>query len=152
MAPFTPFLTDYLWGVLSGPAEPDSVHLACWPAADEALLDAQLPADMALVRRLVELGRSARASSATYGPASRSPAAWSARRASPRCPPQLVALVAEELNVREIDTLAGEGDDLVDHTVKPNFRALGGASASSRRRWRRRSTRRTRAGWRVNSA
>ncbi len=35
MAPITPFLTDYLWGVLRGSAdEPESVHLAPWPSAD----------------------------------------------------------------------------------------------------------------------
>ena len=37
------------------------MHLAGWPVADAALIDADLSADMALTRRLVELGRSARA-------------------------------------------------------------------------------------------
>ena len=32
MAPFVPFVTDYVWGVLRGPGSPDSVHLAAWPA------------------------------------------------------------------------------------------------------------------------
>ena len=124
MAPVTPFLTDYLWGVLSGPAGPDSVHLTSWPTADESLVDPQLSADMALVRRLVELGRSARAMATVR---TRQPLARGLVSAPgfAALPAELVGLVAEELNVREIDTLAGEGDDLVDHTVKPNFRALG---------------------------
>ena len=124
MAPFIPFLTDYVWGVLSRPGGPGSVHLAHWPVADEALVDERLSEDMALVRRLVELGRSARASATVR---TRQPLA--------RCligapgfaalPAELVALVAGELNVRTVDALAGTGSDLVDYTVKPNFRTLG---------------------------
>jgi isoleucyl-tRNA synthetase len=62
VAPLMPFLADHLWRVLvSGPCEdaPDSVFLAGWPepeAKDEALLE-----EVAQVRRVVELGRQARA-------------------------------------------------------------------------------------------
>ena len=62
MAPLTPFLADYLWDVLRPPGAPDSVHLAAWPQADPGLLDPALTGQMALARRLTELGRSARAS------------------------------------------------------------------------------------------
>jgi isoleucyl-tRNA synthetase len=124
MAPFTPFLTDYVWGVLSAPGEPDSVHLTSWPDADPALVDARLSEDMALARRLVELGRSARAAASVR---TRQPLARGLVSAPgfAALPDELVGLVAEELNVRVIETLSGEGDDLVDHAVKPNFRALG---------------------------
>ncbi|HEY2442079.1 MAG TPA: isoleucine--tRNA ligase [Streptosporangiaceae bacterium] len=124
MAPFTPFLADYLWGVLSGPAAPDSVHLAEWPAADEARLDERLSADMALVRRLVELGRSARAGGAVR---TRQPLARGLVTAPgfTGLPAELVALVAEELNVHTMEPLGDEGSELVDLTVKPNFRELG---------------------------
>ena len=60
LAPFVPFVTDYLWGVLRRPGAPESVHLASWPAFDAALIDPELSEQMALARRLVELGRSAR--------------------------------------------------------------------------------------------
>ena len=63
MAPIAPFLTDYVWDVLRTDGAPDSVHLASWPTVDETLLDPALTSQMALVRRLVELGRAARASS-----------------------------------------------------------------------------------------
>src|SRR5690606_6653809 len=62
MAPITPFVTDYLWDVLRAEDQPVSVHLAAWPEVREELLDPALSEQMALVRRLVELGRSARAS------------------------------------------------------------------------------------------
>jgi isoleucyl-tRNA synthetase len=124
MAPFTPFLTDYLWGVLREPGDPDSVHLARWPVADESLVDGRLAEDMALVRRLVELGRSARAASSVR---TRQPLARGLVSAPgfAGLPAELVVLLADELNVRSMDVLTGGGGDLVDYHVKPNFRALG---------------------------
>ena len=124
MAPFTPFLTDHLWGVLSRPGDPDSVHLTSWPAADHALVDRQLSADMALARRLVQLGRSARAGASVR---TRQPLARGLASAPgfAGLPAGLVGLIADELNVRTVEVLAAEGGELVDHTVKPNFRALG---------------------------
>jgi len=125
MAPVTPFLTDYIWSVLRAEGSPDSVHLTTWPAADTGLIDDRLSAQMALVRHLVELGRSARASAAVR-----------VRQPLPRAligapgfddlPAGLRAQIADELNVRELDTLAAVAEDLVDYTVKPNYRALGG--------------------------
>src|SRR5581483_5557540 len=64
MAPIVPFLTDYVWDVLRTGDAPESVHLASWPQISEELIDETLTERMALVRRLVELGRAARASSA----------------------------------------------------------------------------------------
>jgi isoleucyl-tRNA synthetase len=124
MAPFVPFLTDYLWGALRGPSDADSVHLSGWPVADRALVDVKLSSDMALARRLVELGRSARAASSVR---TRQPLARGLVSAPgfAELPAGLVALVAEELNVRAMDVLSGDGNDLVDYTVKPNFRSLG---------------------------
>jgi len=155
MAPLTPFITDYVWGVLRAPG-PDfaegragreassplastasrqastagaavpasSVHLASWPVAQKALIDAALSAHMALARRLVELGRSARAAASVR---TRQPLARALVGAAgfQDLPAELRSLVAEELNVRSLDTLAAVGHDLVDFTVKPNFRALG---------------------------
>ncbi len=102
----------------------DSVHLREWPQADAELVDAELGTRMALVRRLVELGRSARADSGvrTRQPLGRAlvgAQGWTA------LPAQLRAEVAQELNVAEVATLAEESGELVDHTVKPNFRSLG---------------------------
>src|SRR5262249_56703420 len=61
MAPIVPFLTEYVWGILRGEQDADSVHLTGWPEPDPGLVDRELSARMALTRRLVELGRSARA-------------------------------------------------------------------------------------------
>jgi isoleucyl-tRNA synthetase len=125
MAPVTPFLTDYVWGVLRAGDSPESVHLASWPVAGGGLIDERLSAQMALARRLVELGRSARAAAVVRV---RQPLARALIGAPgfADLPADLRAQVADELNVHGLDTLATVGEDLVDYTVKPNYRALGG--------------------------
>ncbi len=124
MAPVVPFTTDYVWDVLRDADAPSSVHLATWPDVNGELLDPELSERMALVRRLVELGRSARASSGvkTRQPLGRAlvgAPGWAA------LPPELRELIADELNVKDLEDLSGIGADLVSFTVKPNFRALG---------------------------
>ena len=84
MAPITPFLADYVWGVLRPAGEPESVHLSSWPVAEASLIDERLSSQMALARRLVDLGRSARSARAS-GPASHCPVPSSARRSSRHC-------------------------------------------------------------------
>jgi isoleucyl-tRNA synthetase len=124
MAPVTPFLADYVWGVLRPGDAPESVHLSSWPVHDPSLIDEPLSARMALVRRLVELGRSARsaASVRTRQPLSRA-LVGAADFAS--LPAALRALVAEELNVQALEPLDAAGGELVSYSVNPQFRSLG---------------------------
>jgi isoleucyl-tRNA synthetase len=124
MAPLVPFLTDYVWDVLRTPEAPSSVHLSTWPEVNQELLDPGLSEQMALVRRLVELGRSARASSGvkTRQPLGRA-LVGASRWAS--LPGSLRELIADELNVQALEDLSSFSADLVSFTVKPNFRALG---------------------------
>ncbi|HUB21737.1 MAG TPA: isoleucine--tRNA ligase, partial [Streptosporangiaceae bacterium] len=123
MAPVVPFVTDYVWGVLRQPGAPESVHLAPWPAFDASVIDPVLSEQMTLVRRLVELGRSARsgASVRTRQPLLR---ALIGAAGFPELPGELRAQIAAELNVSRLEVL-GEAGELLDYTVKPNFRALG---------------------------
>ena len=61
ISPVMPFLADHLWRNLVGDASddaPDSVFLAGWPEAGD--VDEQLLAEVADVRRVVELGHQAR--------------------------------------------------------------------------------------------
>jgi isoleucyl-tRNA synthetase len=118
MAPFTPFLAEVLHEALVGG---DSVHLQSWPAGDDALVDSELGEQMALARRLVDLGRTARAESKTKTRQPLSRALVSAQRWE-GLPQELKELVASELNVLALERLSG---DLVDVTAKANFRELG---------------------------
>jgi isoleucyl-tRNA synthetase len=124
MAPITPFLADHVWSVLRGPGDPDSVHLASWPAADETLVDSRLSTQMALTRRLVELGRSARAA-ASVPVRQPLPRAVVSAAGFAELAPELRAQVSHELNVKALEPMAAVGEDLVDYLVKPNFRTLG---------------------------
>jgi isoleucyl-tRNA synthetase len=124
MAPIVPFITEYVWGILRAGEGPDSVHLASWPAPDMALVDEGLSAQIALTRRLVELGRSARAT-ASLGIRQPLLRALVSAEGFADLPAELRDQVASELNVRTLEPLAVVGDDLVDYVVKPNFRALG---------------------------
>jgi isoleucyl-tRNA synthetase len=127
MAPLTPFVTERVWQdvvrpVTAGAAE--SVHLAAWPEHDPAAVDDGLSEQMSLARRLVELGRAARAEAKvrTRQPLRRALVgthAWSTLSEALR------ADVAEELNLGALEPLSSAGTDLVDYTAKGNFRALG---------------------------
>lgn len=79
---------------------------------------------MALVRRIVELGRAARASSGVrtrqpLGRALVSATGWSELSA------QLREQICEELNISTLESLDDGGAGLVDTSVKANFRSLG---------------------------
>ena len=127
MAPMVPFITEHVWQSMIRKVRPSvtkSVHLADFPAADEAKIDLSLSAEVALARRLVELGRAARAQSQVkirqpLGRALIAASGWN------RLSPELRAQIADELNVEELDDLASAGSDLVDISIKANFRSLG---------------------------
>jgi isoleucyl-tRNA synthetase len=127
LAPLVPFITERVWQDLVVPVTaeaPESVHLSSWPTADEALINPDLSAQMALVRRLVELGRATRAESGvkTRQPLSR---ALVAAAGFESLGAELRGQIAEELNVSELASLSEVGGSLVDTTAKANFRALG---------------------------
>ncbi|WP_405987642.1 isoleucine--tRNA ligase [Streptomyces sp. NBC_00872] len=127
MAPLTPFITERVWQDMVVPVTPDaveSVHLAGWPEPDLAAIDPALSQQMALVRRLVELGRATRAESGvkTRQPLSR---ALIAAAGFETLSPELRSQITEELNVSSLATLSEVGGSLVDTTAKANFRALG---------------------------
>jgi isoleucyl-tRNA synthetase len=140
LAPYTPFLADRLWldlvvsqrgrgGEAAGLAVDDapvSVHLTDFPVAPAAWRDEELRAAMATARRVVELGRQARNDS---GVRVRQPLARALVTVPEAERAGLAALlpeVADELNVRAVELSDGTGE-LVERSLKPNFRALGPA-------------------------
>ncbi|MFL6024809.1 MAG: class I tRNA ligase family protein, partial [Marmoricola sp.] len=133
MAPITPFITERVWQdmfvvVATEPSTatgvPSSVHLAAWPTIDPSLVDDDLDAQMTTARRLVELGRAARADAKVKirQPLRR---ALVGTAAYERLSEELRAEVSDELNLGGLEPLSAAGADLVDHSAKGNFRALG---------------------------
>jgi isoleucyl-tRNA synthetase len=127
MAPLTPFVTEKVWQTVVRPSEPDSpmsVHLADFPVADPALIDADLAEQVRLARRLVELGRAARAEAKvrTRQPLAR---ALIGARGWESLDAELRGHIADELNVAELTPLGEGHGGLVSYSAKANFRSLG---------------------------
>jgi len=114
IAPVMPFLAESLWRNLVD--ERESVFLAGWPEAGE--IDEELLAEVAEVRRVVELGRRAR-------DASRLKLRQPLRRLVVEGAPLAAAHadeIAEELRVKEVEFGRVEASEL---HVKPNLPVLG---------------------------
>jgi isoleucyl-tRNA synthetase len=127
LAPMVPFIAEHTWQVLVRPADSKaeaSVHLTDFPVADASLINVTLNDQVAMTRRVVELGRAARAESAIKirQPLQRaliSAQGWSS------LPEDMKAQISDELNVLELEDIANADGDLVDISVKANFKSLG---------------------------
>jgi len=127
LAPMVPFISEHVWQELvkiaqSGQSE--SVHLADFPVSNKSLIDEDLSKYVALSRRLVELGRSARAESKVkirqpLGRALIAAAGWQ------QMPTEIKSDIADELNILEVADISAAGADLVDISIKANFKSLG---------------------------
>jgi len=120
VAPVMPFLADHLWrNLVAGPCEdaPDSVFLAPWPAVSDDLVDEELLAEIAEVRRVVELGRQARA---TRGIKLRQPLRAAVVYGTGAAAGHADE-IADELRVKEVRFEAGGGSV----RFKPDLRVLG---------------------------
>ncbi|MEX0979684.1 MAG: isoleucine--tRNA ligase [Gemmatimonadota bacterium] len=128
VAPVTPFFGDWMHRALAG----GSAHLAPFPASDEALLDGDLEREMAAVRELVSLGRAAReeVQIKVRQPLRKlyavlpSVAAGSAAAAPPTIRPEVLDVLKDELNVKEVVFLSS-AEHIVRLVARPNFRSLG---------------------------
>jgi isoleucyl-tRNA synthetase len=114
IAPVMPFLAEHLWRNLV--SREASVFLAAWPEAGE--VDEPLLAEVAEVRRVVELGRQARSSS---GLKLRQPLRRLVVAGGERAVDHADE-IAEELRVKAIEFGAVEASEL---RVKPNLPLLG---------------------------
>jgi isoleucyl-tRNA synthetase len=106
-------------------AAPDSVHLTHWPTADLAAhRDERLEASMAMAQGAVELARTLRSAAhlKTRQPLARAWLAAPDRGAA--LGPELLALVASEINVKVVEPIA-DGSELVDRRVKPLLPKIG---------------------------
>jgi isoleucyl-tRNA synthetase len=123
LAPFTPFVTEELWSNLAGDGQPDSVHLADYPVADEDRIDRRLDAAMEAARGIVSLGRTVRTDSKvrTRQPLLEAVVHYAGDEEALG---ELLPLVAEELNVRRV-VFTESAEQLAGWRAKPSFRSLG---------------------------
>ncbi len=127
LSPMVPFITEQVWQELVIPADSSavaSVHLSNFPVADAAVIDRELGKQVALTRRIVELGRASRAESGIkirqpLGRALISATGWD------KLPAEMKDQIADELNVMNLADIADADGDLVDISIKANFKSLG---------------------------
>jgi isoleucyl-tRNA synthetase len=127
LAPMIPFIAESAWQELIRVADPKaeiSVHLTDFPVSDSSLINPELNRHVAMTRRVVELGRAARAESAIKirQPLQRaliSAQGWSS------LPEEMREQISDELNVIDLADIADADGDLVDISIKANFKSLG---------------------------
>jgi isoleucyl-tRNA synthetase len=127
LAPLVPFIAEHVWQELVRPTDPSaplSVHLSDFPISKSNEINRDLGNQVELTRRIVELGRATRAESGIkirqpLGRALIAAKGWS------DLPEQMREQIADELNVMELEDIANADGDLVDVSVKANFKSLG---------------------------
>ena len=139
VAPFMPFLAERLYRNLCGfegdhplPDVPDSAHLCDYPQAEGAWRDADLVAEMARLRRLVEDGLAARERARIKV---RQPLRLAIVRGE-RLSPELETIFADELNVKAVDYAPREGqfeDVVLDTEITDDLLLEGVAREVSRK-------------------
>ena len=118
ISPVMPFLADHVWRRLTAPAAgaPSSVFLAGWP--DVTTVDEAVLAEVADVRRVVELGRQARSQA---GLKLRQPLRALVVEGAPLARAH-VGEIADELRVEDVSFGAVDASEL---RVKPHLPVLG---------------------------
>jgi isoleucyl-tRNA synthetase len=128
LAPVLPFITEHLYQDLVARHHPDavaSIHHRDFPDANQALIDRDLEASMAVVREVVHLGRTLRK---REGHRIRQPLArLTVLTSDPGVAAAVDAhteVITDELNIKEVVTSSDESA-LVVLSAKANFRKLG---------------------------
>jgi len=137
LAPFTPFLAEEIFKNLTEAARLDfverskarqeSVHLQDWPKYEEKLIDNNLEEKMVLLREIVEKGHSQRKEA---GIKLRQPLAkFEIRNSKFEINDDLLKLIKDELNVKEVEVKIGDGEIRVelDINITPELKEEGEA-------------------------
>lgn len=128
LAPFVPFVTEVMYQNLVrcvDDSAPASVHHTFYPLADESVLDHRLLDKMRLAITTAALGRSARGSADVKlrQPLAKARVFVGSQQERDDLQ-ELAAVLAEEINVKEIEIVSEVGE-LVSYKLLPNNRSLG---------------------------
>ena len=124
-APFTPFISETIYGNLRGSDMPESVHLCEFPKAHAAARDETLESQMALAQTAVNLGHFLRKQKEmkVRQPLSRA-IVVSANPETLEALRPMASVIAEELNVKDVEFASDEAK-FVSLSAKANFKSLG---------------------------
>lgn len=123
LAPYTPFMAESIYNnlvVTFDKDAPESVHLSDFPVCDESYIDEKLEKGMEEVIRVVVLGRAARNKANIKN---RQPLGKMFVTGLD-LGDELLGLIEDELNVKEVLPTNGEGD-FVTYEIKPQLKTMG---------------------------
>ncbi len=123
-APFVPFMSESIYRNLvaqNDSSEQMSIHLCDFPVAQEEFVEMELEKSMSDVLEIVALGRAARNN---CGIKNRQPLGKMLVLAPEKLSEQYNLLIADELNVKQIDYI-NDDSDLFDYNFKPQLKTLG---------------------------
>lgn len=127
MAPIAPFFGEWLHGALTEAraAAPESVHLARFPEADDAVIDAELEHRMGLARQIASAVRALRGQAElnVRQPLQRILVVTGAG-VEEEAVERMRGVIQDEVNVKAIDYVTGSSE-VVRRSAKPNFQRLG---------------------------
>ncbi len=126
-APIIPFISEFVYQTLSGSDQLESVHLCYWPEIEEKEIDEDLEEKMAVVREIVGQGHAIRKEK---GIRVRQPLnKLKVKSAKLKVDEELIELIKEELNVKEVEIEQGKGELRVELDTKltPELEAEGQA-------------------------
>ncbi len=124
-APFIPYITEEIYQNLKMDGMPDSIHHCDFPVADPKRRDVELEIQMENTMTAVTLGRYLRSQNSlrTRQPLAKAVIVVADEKIREMLK-QTANIIAEELNVKEIEFSSDEAE-LVVRSAKPNFKALG---------------------------
>ena len=127
VAPIVPFVSEVIYqNLVRGAFDEayESVHHTDFPKYDVEAVDEQLIQDMALARQIASLGLAARSNDNLKVRQPLAKVIAYTGQKSATLPDSMVEIVADELNVKELE-FVDQVDDLVTYSVLPNSRVLG---------------------------
>ncbi len=124
LAPFIPFIAEEIYTNITNA---NSVHLASWPEIDESKINNDLVLEMDLARKIVEQAHAIRKKE---GIKVRQPLKeLRIKNLELRIREDILEIIKDELNIKEIDMGRGKGDLLLhlDTNITPELKAEGEA-------------------------
>ncbi len=123
--PFIPFVTEEIYQNLRSQTMPESIHLCTYPEGKGEERNTLLEKKMALTQQAVSMGRALRS---LHNLKIRQPLGAihlvTKDEEEQRILREMASIIAEELNVKEVFFRENE-EELVEYSVKPNFKVLG---------------------------
>ncbi|WP_227133865.1 isoleucine--tRNA ligase [Halorubellus salinus] len=129
LAPYAPFIADEMYGTLTGDSGFDTVHMRDWPEVEETWVDAELEADVEVLRAMEEAGANARqqADRKLRWPVTRVVVAPNDERTYEAVDRHL-SLLAERLNARDVELVdPGEQWGELAYSARADMSELGPA-------------------------